>query len=152
MEEKLKKEDYLIDFKDSEFLLELIKDANIKPDNLDKEVEENSGKAAYIAERLHEAETRYEMADIKLDALDGKSYEVSRVELDTEGKKATDKAILARQSQNKELMIGKLKVAQLKSRKNFLKRLLEIYDKRFNMLASRGATIRMEMDTLKTSI
>ncbi len=132
---------------------ELIKNAHIDREKMDEEVMFNSGKAAYIAHCLYLAEDKYEASCIKMDALEGLTSErlsaILKVEL---GKVPTGPQLKSRLDQDADIVERRQMIAKRKTEAALLRRLLSIYDRRFNMLQTGNANFRTEMENLKTGV
>jgi hypothetical protein len=132
---------------------ELIKSAHIDKEKLDVEVMFNSGYSAFIASELHKAETKYEEGSIKLESLEGQTSErLSSILKEELGKVPTGPQLKARLDQDETISTRRTQVVKRKTEAAMLRRLLAIYDRRFNMLQTSSATFRTEMENLKTGI
>lgn len=133
-------------------LMNLIKDAHIDIQKLDEEVEFNSGKAAYIAGLLGDAESRLETAKTKLLALEGKRQDALEISLIEEKGKATVAQITSALNQDNEVVKGRIKLAEIKGEYRKVKSLFEIYCNRFGMLQTRVKMFHKESEQTQTSI
>ena len=108
---------------------------------------------AWIGSLLGAEETRHEQAKVELDKLDGKKYELVAAMLAEElPKPPTIRQVEARLAQDPELVAAKRKVAEIKGNTKKLSTLFTIYDRRFNMIQTRGAMMRKEHENVKNGI